>query len=820
MHTRRFAGAIGALALLAALALTHPRHTNLIPQAYAREAPAITQGSLIRLDDKGQASLPCPLKHTAVKAEISGFLNRVVVTQQFENPYEDKIEAVYTFPLPQNAAVDDMKILVGKRVVLGKIKPREEARAIYDAARAAGHVAALLDQERPNIFTQSVANIMPGDKVTVTISYIETLRWEEGSYEFVFPMVVGPRYIPGQPQGKQGGGWAPDTNQVPDASRVTPRVTPPGTRAGHDISIEVALDAGVPLQDLTVKSHEILLERPAPSKAVVRLKDKAVLPNKDLVLRYTVAGKKIEDALLTHYSSQGGFFSLILQPPERVTVEDVAPKELVFVIDTSGSMSGFPIEKAKETMNLALAGLYPRDTFNLITFAGDTEVLFRHPVPATSENLRKAQRFLESRQGGGGTEMMKAIRTALDPSDSQEHVRIVCFMTDGYVGNDMAILDEIQKHPNARIFSFGIGGSVNRFLLDKMAEAGRGEVEYVALNDDGSTAARRFHERVRNPLLTDITVAWEGVAASEVYPKRIPDLFSAKPVVLSGRYSGSGQGVIRLRGKMSGRSFERRIPVTLSTTASNHEALKALWARTRIDDLMSQDWAGLQQGTARPEIKSQITQLGVDYRLMTQFTSFVAVEELTITDGGAPRRVEVPVEMPEGVSYEGVFGDRFSNAVANAQLGGVASLAYANKSLGASPAPVAQSQRVRREQLGGREGYRGDEADKPLSEAERKVQDARSKMHPALRTLHEHIARGGSGLTNEDRRFLKNGKVEVQVWLGEATPRLLQALKDLGFELLPNSRLTNNIVFGRISPEKLQALAEMESVRYIGPWQP
>ena len=819
MQTKRFAGAIMALALLAALALT-TRHTSFIPQAYAREATALTQGSLIRLDDNGQAALACPLKHTSVKAEISGFLNRVVVTQQFENPFKDKIEAVYTFPLPQNAAVDELTILVGDRVVRGKIKPRDEARAIYDAARAAGQVAALLDQERPNIFTQSVANIMPGDKVTVTISYIETLRWEEGSYEFVFPMVVGPRYIPGQPEGKQGGGWSPDTNQVPDASRVTPPVTPPGTRAGHDISIEVAIDAGVPLQDLTVKSHEVLVERPGPAKAVVRLKDRAVLPNKDLVLRYTVAGNKIEDAVLTHYSSQGGFFSLIVQPPERVTVEDVTPKELVFVIDTSGSMSGFPIEKAKETMKLALAGLYPRDTFNLITFAGDTVVLFPQPAPATSENLRKAQEFLESRRGGGGTEMMKAIRTALDPSDSQEHVRIVCFMTDGYVGNDMAILDEIQKHPNARIFSFGIGSSVNRFLLDKMAEAGRGEVEYVALNDDGSAAARRFHERVRNPLLTDITVAWERVAPSDIYPKRIPDLFSAKPVVISGRYTGSSQGALWLRGKMSGRNFERRIPVTFSTTAPNHESLKALWARTRIDDLMSQDWAGLQQGTARPEIQKEITQLGIDYRLMTQFTSFVAVEELTITDGGAPRRVEVPVEMPEGVSYEGVFGDRLSSIAERRQSGGVVGLAYANKSIGASPAPVGQSQRIRTEQASVRESYRGDEADKPLSEAEQKLKFAHSKMHAALRTLQDHAAKGGSGLTNEDRRFLKDGKVEVQVWLAEATPQILQTLKSLGFELLPNPRLTNNIVFGRITLEKLQALAEIESVRYIGPLQP
>src|SRR6185369_4906003 len=238
------------------------------------------------------------------------------------------------------------------------------------------------------------------------------------------------------------------------------------------------------------------------------------------------------DAMLVHRAPHGnqsdGFFTFILQPPDRVTAEDVMPKELVFVLDTSGSMSGFPIEKAKETMKLALDGLYPQDTFNLITFSGDEHILFPQPVPATRENLAKAQAFLASRSGGGGTEMMKAIRAALDPSDAQDHIRIACFMTDGYVGNDMEIISEIQRHPNARVFAFGIGSSVNRFLLDKMAEHGRGEVEYVTLSDDGSAAAKRFHERIRNPLLTDISIDWSGLNVADVYPKRIPDLFSSK----------------------------------------------------------------------------------------------------------------------------------------------------------------------------------------------------------------------------------------------------------------------------------------------------
>src|SRR3989442_9876422 len=237
-------------------------------------ASTVTEGMLRAVDGEGNPTGLCPLRHTDVKAAVAGFLARVNVTQEFENPFNDKIEAVYTFPLPQNAAVDDMTLTVGERVVKGKIKRREEAQAIYQAARAAGHVAGLLDQERPNIFTQSVANIMPGDRVKVTISYVETLKYEDGSYEFVFPMVVGPRYISGSAVGKQGGGWSQDTDRVPDASRITPPGTPKGTRAGHDISIEVLVDAGVPIRQLHSTLHDIDVKRIDSSAALVRRKDK------------------------------------------------------------------------------------------------------------------------------------------------------------------------------------------------------------------------------------------------------------------------------------------------------------------------------------------------------------------------------------------------------------------------------------------------------------------------------------------------------------------------------------------------------------------
>ena len=802
----------------------------------AQNADTATPGSLQVLDPNGKPKADCPLKHTDVQADVSGFLARVTVTQEFENNFKEKIEAVYTFPLPANAAVDDMTMVVGDRTVRGKILRREEAEAVYEAAKNNGQRASLLNQERPNIFTQSVANILPGEKIKITISYVETLKYEDGAYEFVFPMVVGPRYVPGNATGAQGNGFAPDTDQVPDGSKITPRPAPRGMRAGHDISLELTLDAGVPIDGLVSKTHEVDVERPDDRRARVRLKDRETIPNKDFILRYDVAGKKIADALLTHSTGHSGFFTLILQPPERVTAEDVTPKELVFVLDTSGSMSGFPIEKAKETMKLALDSLYPSDTFNLITFAGDTNILFPEPVPATKENLEKAQRFLETREGGGGTEMMKAIRASLEPSDKHDHVRIVCFMTDGYVGNDMEIIGEVQKHPNARVFSFGIGSSVNRYLLDNMAKYGRGEVEYVGMNDDGSAAARRFHERIRNPLLTDISIDWNGMQVDDVYPKTVPDLFGAKPVILTGRYAGNGKGVIRLKGKMSGREFVREIPVDFSSLAQ-HDVLATLWARTRVDDLMSNDLQGAQQGTMRDELKQQIIQLGLNYRLMTQFTSFVAVEEMIVTDGGQPRRIDVPVEVPEGVNRETAYGEE--RGLANLPM-----RAQPTKNLYiASPKPTSGSSqdKARRRSGGGGRGNGsgvgtgvGGAAPPPmvnsrvladadesvtirtLTPEERKRADLQAKIHPTVLAVIDRLKVRNSVAGVEESKFIHGGKAELQIWLTDKTDEAMAKLKELGFEVVLDPK-TAKLVIGRMPIEKLAALAELKFVRFVAP---
>jgi Ca-activated chloride channel family protein len=827
------------LALFVVVAVTVQPHVLAAPQS--ESASGQTPGSLGIVGKDGKIQGTCPLKHTAVRAGISGFLARVTVTQTFANTATQNIEAIYTFPLPQDAAVDDMTIQIGDRTVRGLIKRREEARAIYEHAKNTGHVAALLDQERPNIFTQSVANILPGEQVTVTISYVETLRYEAGSYEFIFPMVVGPRYIPGQPIGYQGSGWAPDTNRVPDASRITPWVAAKGTRAGHDISLELGLDAGVPIQDLRSKTHAIDIDRKSPSRVSVRLRDEAAIPNKDFILKYDVAGAQVADAILTTPSParskpSGGYFTMILQPPARLPESDIQPKELVFVLDTSGSMWGFPLDKAKQVISRALDELYPGDTFNLITFSGDTHIVFPQPVYPTAENIRKAKDVLASRTGGGGTEMMKAIRAALVPSDKQDHVRVVCFLTDGYVGNDMEIVGEVQKHPNARVFAFGIGTAVNRFLLDKMAEAGRGAVEYVTLADKADEAADRFYERVRSPLLTDLYVDWGGLPVADVYPQRMPDLFSGQPLIITGRYTKPGSGTFHLKGTRAGGAFSRDIPVMFSAGTPPFDALAGFWARRRIDDLMSQNWLGMQNGGMKPELKEQITQLGLDYRLMTQFTSFVAVEDKVVTKNGAPQRVEVPVEMPEGVSYEGVFGDQKQNYTyqTNAAVGGVAGahgaamvaglpapatrslMVYApSKSQAQSPGPPPPPPPVagpiatiksKREVLDKDAAVPG-----PAPTAERRVLE--SKLQPALLTALDCFRKSTNG--GAACRDVHSGKVEITVWFADNAPTNARSeLQALGFGFTKGP-VAQNVVAGVFSLDKLDDLAKLPFVKFV-----
>jgi Ca-activated chloride channel family protein len=774
----------------------------------------------------------CPLTHTDVQADIAGFVGRTRVKQTFTNPLDRKIEAIYVFPLPQDAAVDEMVMVVGGRRIVGQIKPRGEAREIYERAKAAGHVTGLLDQERPNIFTQSLANIEPGVQIDIEISYVETLKYEDGQFEFVFPMVVGPRYMPGTPSGQQGSGWSPDTSEVPDASKISPRPALPGFRAGHDISVKVNIDAGLPLVDVKSELHEVLVNELCPGRVTVSLKNEVEIPNKDFILRYRTATDQIGDAVLTHSDARGSFVTLILQPPQRAAAAQIMPREVVFVLDTSGSMSGFPIEKAKAVMAKAIDALRPGDTFNLITFSGDTRILWDKPRPSTSENRKAAQEFLASRSGGGGTEMMEAINAALiqtapAPGSGVAPIRVVCFMTDGYVGNDFEIIDAIKKNAaTTRVFAFGIGNSVNRFLLDGMAQAGRGEVEYVTLASQSDTAVERFRQRIDAPLLTDITVDWGGLPALEAYPRAIPDLFSAKPLMLHARLATVPEGTITLRGRTPAGDFERQIKLEPSEAQNAHEALALLWARSKVADLIAHDMTGLQRGTLSPELREAITSLGVEYRLMTQFTSFVAVEEMRITVGGELTTISVPVEMPEGVSYESVFGQAGTTIMALKSAPAKYTFSGPRGGGGGGPgaaaggvAPPAQLQRAAREEPAEPPPSRHGSVDalNGLDESVPRAATPEPVLAEPLRALASKVeSEGKDGDLTVGKVRVSKYRVDVMIYLADTADETLKALKDLGFEQTGESKAVR-LVIGTIDVRKLEELAKIKSVVRVEP---
>ena len=621
-------------------------------QPATQETP--TEG-MLEAELEGGERVPCPLEHTAVKSRISGYLAHVEVRQVFQNPFDEKIEAVYTFPLPQNAAVHEMVMRVGEREIHGEIHKRERARYIYEQAKDEGKRTALLEQERPNIFTQSVANIGPGKEIVIVTRYVQPLRYDAGTYRYHFPMVVGPRFIPGQAKGEQksGTGWAPDTDLVPDASKITPPVLEPGMRTGHDISLEVELDAGVPVEGLHCRSHDVVKERRGEGKYRIRLEDKKAIPNKDFMLEYEVAGDRPRSALLTHRSQAGGYFMLMLQPPLEAVTEQYRPKEMFFVLDCSGSMRGEPMAKSKQAMVSCIRGLGQKDTFQIIRFSSDASRFSNEPVPSTRANKQKALEYVNGLAGSGGTQMIEGVKTALGGQRDDERQRVVFFFTDGYIGNEKQILAAVKERlDGARIFSFGIGSSVNRQLIEGMAKTGKGKSHIVRQDEDPSDVIRGLYSRLAKPFLADLSLSVDGVKIREVVPEPLPDLLQAQPLIAFGRYEGSGEATVTLEGELRGEAYEETFEAAFPEWEEEHASLPATWARQRIRQMT------FEQLGKNKNLREPITELALDYGLMSEYTSFVAVDEKMPSDAGStqPRTVAVPVPMPEGVSYEGVFG--------------------------------------------------------------------------------------------------------------------------------------------------------------------
>lgn len=761
-------------------------------------------GALDAVAPDGRTLGGCPLEHTDVHATVSGFVARVVVTQTFRSTFAEPVEAVYTFPLSERGAVDAMTMRTGERTIEGQIRRREDARREYEQAKASGKTASLLDEERPNVFTQRVANLMPGATVEIRIAYVEPLDFEAGSFALVVPTVVGPRFSP------------PGTR---DADAVTPPVTAQGTRAGHDLSITVDVDAAVPIREIASPLHAIDVARPAPERARVVLRDRHEIPNRDFVLRWTVSGDALQSGYLTHRPDAGdGYLSLVLLPPKRVGASEAAPKEMVFVIDRSGSQMGAPLDKAKETMRWALDHMNPNDTFQVVDFGSTSNVLFDAPQPASPEMRRRARQYIDALEANGGTMMADAIeRVCAMPADANR-LRIVTFMTDGYVGNDLEVLGLVQKlRARSRWFPFGTGNAVNRFLIDGMARLGGGEAEYVLLTSSGDEAGKRFYDRIASPVLTDVKVEFQGLDVVDVLPHEHADVWAERPLVIHARYRRAGVGQVVLTGFQHGRPYRQVLPVTLPERAPDDDAIASIWARAKVEALTTQDLAAMQSGTFPKPLEEQIVTVALAHRLLTPFTSFVAVEERIVNEGGTSRTVRVPVEMPAGVRYEGIFG---ASAADVAQVAGGAPRA---QMLAAAPAsalaktaapapPVMVAGRARGElrdgALASDEG--GDDAlAEPMSAPTRVPLDAavRVKLDPALLVLAEQGAGAPGAARAED------GWVRVRVVLARHGTNAGLALQSAGF--MREGEADGGVV-GLVRVAQLGALAALAEVESVG----
>lgn len=646
-----------------------------------RDGVAEDIGAQPRDDAQAHAGLiPLPLKHTDVNASVAGYIASVHVTQQFHNPFAEKIEAVYQFPLPQDAAVSAFVMTVGPpddpRRIRGIVREKEEAEQLYAAARAQGFNASLLTQVRPNIFEQKVANIEPGQQIDIDITYFNTLSYADGWYTFVFPMVVGPRFNPpysDDPVRAVPRGAKPTRDERGlQASGTDIAYLRPDERSGHDIALSLHIDAGVSIEEARCLTHVVATESPEDHVLQIDLAAGDRIPNKDFVFAFKVAGDRMKSGLVTHVRPGGnpdgdGYFTFMLYPPAGLDALQRQPMEMVFVLDCSGSMRGEPMNQAKTAIRRALRHLGPDDTFQVIRFSNDASALGDRPLPATPRNIERGLRYVNELEGGGGTMMIEGIKAALDFPHDRSRFRVVTFLTDGYIGNETDILRAIHaKLGSARIFSFGVGSSVNRYLMERMAKAGRGAAAYLLPGDSANDVMDLYFARISRPAMTDVQIDFGNMRVQETYPSQTPDLLVGRPVIITGRYApGNGElGTIRI----TGRAGHQDLAITFDTAdgAATHEALAQVWARRKIADLMDRmAHAENQHQSEQQALRQAVLDTALGYQLMSQYTAFLAVDASRITEGDHGTTVTQPLPMPEGVRYDTTVGGENNNGSSN-----------------------------------------------------------------------------------------------------------------------------------------------------------
>jgi Ca-activated chloride channel family protein len=584
-----------------------------------------------------------PLERTRVDAKISGVIAQVKVTQVYQNKGENTLEAIYIFPASSRAAVHAMKMTIGDRVIEAQIKERKQARLEYETAKESGKTSSLLEQQRPNVFQMNVANILPGDKIIVEMEYTELLVPKDNVYEFVYPTVVGPRYSNRERAG------APDTENW-----VETPYQHQGEGAAYSFGLDLTIRSGIPISSLTCPSHNVTIVHDNNGRmAEITLPESNSNGNRDFVLRYSLAGDIIESGLLLYNGAEENFFLLMMEPPERVEPEEIVPREYVFIIDVSGSMYGYPLDISKKLMLDLLGNLRPCDFFDVILFSGGNTVMSERSVPATPENIETASNIVTRQHGGGGTELIPALRRALSLPRIKGTSRIIVLATDGYVQVEREAFNLIRDNlNNANLFTFGIGASVNRYLIEGMARAGMGEPFVVLNQQEAEAKAKSFSDYISSPLLTDIQVDFSGFDTYDVEPPSVPDLFSSRPIIIFGKYRGELGGEITISGSLPGKKLVRTMKVKDGLLSDDNDALRCLWARQRLMRL-----SDLKGPSGDQKLIDEITSLGLTYNLMSEFTSFVAVDMVVRANGEKLVTVKQPIPLPQGVSDYSVGGE-------------------------------------------------------------------------------------------------------------------------------------------------------------------
>jgi len=588
----------------------------------------------VKCDDASIDQLP--LKSTSADVKVVGVIADVVVTQIYKNEGKKPLEAIYIFPASTRAAVYGMKMTIGKRTIIAKIQERNEARRQYEEAKQQGKSASLLEQQRPNVFQMNVANILPGDLIQVELKYTELLVPTDGIYEFVYPTVVGPRYSN-----------QPAETALPSHKWVENPYFHQGESPSYTFDITADLAAGLPIQNIACTSHKVDIHYDGPSRATIKLDVSGKSGgNRDFILGYQLAGGKIQSGLLLFEGEKENFFLLMLQPPKRVHVSQIPAREYIFIVDVSGSMYGFPLDISKKLLKDLIGNLRPTDKFNVLLFSGGSSLMSEQSLPATSENIRRAIDVIEKQRGGGGTELLPALKRALSLARSEGFSRSVVIATDGYVTVEEEVFDLIRKNlGDANMFTFGIGSAVNRHLLEGMARVGMGEPFVISKPEETQEKAEKFRKMIESPVLTKVRVDFGRFNVYDVEPISIPDVFAERPVIVFGKWRGRPAGEITLNGMTSNGPYVNKIDIRKEKPIKSNSALQYLWARHRIT-LLS-DYNSLHKDDAR--IK-EVTQLGLTYNLLTAYTSFVAIDtEVRLVNGEAVT-VKQPLPLPEGVS--------------------------------------------------------------------------------------------------------------------------------------------------------------------------